>query len=253
MHTPAEDNPDGFTEFNRLSKRLSGLDERGLVLSLSAFAEDSLGELLRVFMRDHVASKDLLEGFNAPLGTFSSRIKAAIALGLISADQFTDLENLRKIRNQFSHTWEDISFNDQRIKDRIRNLSYSSVDDNYPKTAMEKVKSSITSILIEIRVTIRQIEKLGSGAALIGTRLFAGLSGADEKEQISSAMESYERLRAKLLLAESEEEREFLLMIKQRLLDRIKHAATRASPEACLEFAKLTLALVSENWLEQTH
>jgi hypothetical protein len=46
---------------------LRNLDDRGLVLSLAAFAEDALGSLLREFMIPSEATKQLLEGFNAPL------------------------------------------------------------------------------------------------------------------------------------------------------------------------------------------
>jgi hypothetical protein len=77
-----------------------------LVLSLAAFAEEALGALLKAFMTPSEATAQLIEGFNAPLGTFSSRIKAAYAIGLITKEQFLDLERLRKIRNEFAHSWK---------------------------------------------------------------------------------------------------------------------------------------------------
>ncbi len=249
METPTADDRDGFAEFNRLNRRLSGLDERGLVLSLSAFAEDSLGELLRVFMREHVAAAGLLDGFNAPLGTFSSRIKAAVALGLITPEQFSDLENLRKIRNKFSHTWEDMSFEDQSIKDRIESLSYSPIDDQFPATPFDKIKSSLAAILIEIRVTIAKIEKENLQTKKIGSRLFSGLSGNSDGEKLASANELLDSIRRKFRSAEPKEQ-EFLLMIKQRLLLRVILAAVGASGEDSIEFAQLLAILESEDWLK---
>lgn len=250
MEIPAADKRDGFADFNRLNSRLSGLDERGLVLSLSAFAEDSLGELLRVFMRDHPAVAALLDGFNAPLGTFSARIKAAVALGLITPDQFADLENLRKIRNKFSHTWDDVSFEDQDIKGRIEKFSFSNFDDNFPSTSFEKIKSSITSVLIEIRVTINEINKRGLTTKLIGSRLFSGLSGDSDKAKIASAREKFDLIRERFRSAEPKEQ-EFLLMIKQRLCYRISFASSGASSEGRIEYAKLIAAIQSEDWLER--
>ncbi|WP_241522926.1 hypothetical protein [Chimaeribacter arupi] len=97
-----ESNP--FNDLNILNGYLDSLDERGLILSLAAFSEDSLGKLLSEFMRDSKTSKDLIEGFNAPLGTFSSRIKACYSLGLITDKQYNDLEILRKVRNKFSRS-----------------------------------------------------------------------------------------------------------------------------------------------------
>lgn len=70
-----------FNDLNKLNSYLGNLDERGLILSLAAFSEDSLGKMLLTFMLDNKASKELIEGFNTPLGTFSSRIKACFPWG----------------------------------------------------------------------------------------------------------------------------------------------------------------------------
>ncbi|EET1893609.1 hypothetical protein FK741_005263, partial [Escherichia coli] len=109
-----------FNDLNKLNGYLDSLDERGLILSLAAFSEDALGKMLLTFMLDNKASKELIEGFNAPLGTFSSRIKACFSLGLITEGQYKDLELLRKIRNKFSHSWENISIEDQDISQQIK-------------------------------------------------------------------------------------------------------------------------------------
>ncbi len=77
-----------FGPLNRLTDTLHDHDERGLMLSLAAFAQEALGRLIEAFVLPVEASKDLLTGFNAPLGTFSSRIKASYALGLINEEQF---------------------------------------------------------------------------------------------------------------------------------------------------------------------
>lgn len=95
---------------NRFLRLLEPIDERGVVLALAAFLEDALGSLLLAYFRDCKATRDLVEGFNAPLGTLSSRIKATYSFGLASEEQFKDMELLRKIRNLFAHDWEGVSF-----------------------------------------------------------------------------------------------------------------------------------------------
>ena len=77
---------------------------------MAAFAEDILGQLIGSYLLDVKAAEDLLYGFNPPLGTLSARIKAGYALGVISEPQFSDLEHLRKIRNEFAHNWDRCSF-----------------------------------------------------------------------------------------------------------------------------------------------
>lgn len=138
MENVENDKDDVFSDLNLLNKNLGNLDERGLVLSLAAFSEDSLGKMLSRFLLDNKVSRELIEGFNAPLGTFSSRIKACFSLGLIDERQYKDLEILRKVRNKFSHSWESISLNDDVISAQISNLNFSRIDFNYPKTTMRE-------------------------------------------------------------------------------------------------------------------
>jgi DNA-binding MltR family transcriptional regulator len=58
-------------------------------------------------LKDNV-SKDLLFGFNAPLGTFSARTKAAYVMGLIERKEYEEINIIRKIRNEFGHNWKDV-------------------------------------------------------------------------------------------------------------------------------------------------
>lgn len=171
-----------FDDLNKLNSYLDSLDGRGLILSLAAFSEDSLGKMLLTFMLDNKASKELTEGFNAPLGTFSSRIKACFSLGLITEEQYKDLELLRKIRNKFSHSWENISIEDKDISQLIQNISFSRVDFEFPKSNYDKIKKSISCLLIEIKVTISQIEKKNLKTRLVGSSVNIGFSGNYEEQ-----------------------------------------------------------------------
>jgi DNA-binding MltR family transcriptional regulator len=106
-HIPSGD-PD-LDSLNRFQALVRQHDDRGLALSLAAFAEDTLGRLLLVYLREEKQSKELVEGFNAPLGTLSTRIKACFSLGLLTKEQYQDLELCRKIRNAFAHDWEEVT------------------------------------------------------------------------------------------------------------------------------------------------
>ena len=69
----------------------------------------------------------LLDGFNAPVGTFSSRIKTAHCLGLISDDERDDCDTLRRVRNEFAHNHRT-SFADGKLVDLCENLHHSAKD-----------------------------------------------------------------------------------------------------------------------------
>lgn len=107
---------EAFGDLNRLQRIMRDLDERGLILSLSTFAEEALGDLIGAFLISGESTKQLLNGFNAPLGTFSARIKMAYSLGLITRPQREDLDRLRRIRNEFAHTWEPVTFTAQKLQ-----------------------------------------------------------------------------------------------------------------------------------------
>jgi hypothetical protein len=201
-------------------RALHDLDERGLILSLAAFAEDSLGALLKSFLLPSQAARDLLEGFNAPLGTLSSRIKAALALGLITQDQYEDLERLRKIRNEFSHTWKPISFSDQHIAAHIKAINYSNGDDKYPETAIEKVRSALTFLLVELQVTAGRITKARWGARLIGTRLITGVPEG-RTDQVEVARSTLAELEDEISKSAGEK-RSFLLVVRERWVERLR-------------------------------
>ena len=169
-----------------LTRLLHGLDDRGLVLSLSAFSEDSLGTLLSAFMLPSDASKKLLEGFNAPLGTFSARIMTAYSLGLINESQYDDLERLRKIRNKFAHTWQTIEIAKPNISSLIEQMSFSRIDDHFPKNLNEKLRSSIICLLIELSSMANQLSKQGPKITMLGRHLMTGFPGSFEN-QLQSA------------------------------------------------------------------
>ncbi|RTL93071.1 hypothetical protein EJV44_16815 [Ancylobacter aquaticus] len=131
--------------------------------------------MIIAFLRPSKHSKALVDDFNAPLGTLSARISASYALGLLTDSQFKDLGILRKIRNEFSHTWKPISFKDKKISSLIDQLSYSNLINKFPETNSEKMKSSLSCLLLEIVCTKNQIINNENNIKLIASRIIPGL------------------------------------------------------------------------------
>jgi mannitol operon repressor len=84
-------------------------------------------DILLAFFVDHSKSRRLVEGFNSPLGTLSTRVAAAHALGLLSEREFKECEILRKIRNLFAHHVHT-SFEDQQVRDLCKCLTMAAHD-----------------------------------------------------------------------------------------------------------------------------
>lgn len=129
-------------------------DERGLILALAAFAEDSLEGLLLAYLVPGKQAKDLVEGFNAPLGTLSARIKAAYALGLLTREQYEDLDVARRIRNAFAHDWAMCSFSRPDIKSLIGKL-HAYEENGRPTDRGVQGRSRLMISLLNILMSIR--------------------------------------------------------------------------------------------------
>jgi DNA-binding MltR family transcriptional regulator len=91
-----------LSEFLAFLKELNKETERGAALAAAAMIDDLLGRALQAFLIENKGAQALLSGFNAPLGTFSSKIAAAYALGVISEREYRECELIRKIRNEFA-------------------------------------------------------------------------------------------------------------------------------------------------------
>ena len=173
------DREEAFSRLNRLQRLLHKEDDRSVVLLTSAYLEDLLGRLLAAFMLDVKAARDLLEGFNAPLGTFASRIQAAHAMGLVTDVQHADLELLRKARNAMAHSWEKVSLEDAAIADRVRLMSDTRLPDEpgaIAKDLSERLRQCVSCTMIELEVMISQVGRGWRGGRLgpIGLHLYPG-------------------------------------------------------------------------------
>lgn len=70
-------------------------------------------------------TKDIRANLFSPdgaLGPFAAKIKLAYLMGYLTPDGYTDLQNLKNIRNLFAHYTEHGSFSAQRINDRCMNF-----------------------------------------------------------------------------------------------------------------------------------
>jgi hypothetical protein len=98
--------------------------DRGCALMAAAYLDARLEGLLRASFVDSSVADELLEPAK-PLGSFSSRIDAAFVLGLLGASERRDLHLIRKIRNDFGHNADPITFEFPAIASRCSELTFS--------------------------------------------------------------------------------------------------------------------------------
>lgn len=115
------------TEIEQLAKFFASFNkesDRGAALVAASMLDDHLEKILTAFFVESSAARELISGFNAPLGTFSSRASAAAALGLIQENEFKEITIVRKIRNEFGHGWEPLTFESESVAALTRKLPW---------------------------------------------------------------------------------------------------------------------------------
>lgn len=106
-------------------RALTPESDRGAALMAAAYLDSQLAELLRRSFVDDVSVVDELLEQSKPVGTFSSRIDLAYALGYLGKSTHRDLHLIRKIRNDFGHVPTPIGFEHPPIASRCRELTHS--------------------------------------------------------------------------------------------------------------------------------
>jgi DNA-binding MltR family transcriptional regulator len=104
---------------------LTGETDRGCALMAAAYLSDQLEKLLRSLFVVAQQTVDRLFEPLGPAGSFSARIDLAYACGLLPESAYNDLHLMRKIRNDFGHVAEPLTFDEPAIADRCHVLQHS--------------------------------------------------------------------------------------------------------------------------------
>jgi DNA-binding MltR family transcriptional regulator len=106
-------------------------DRARIVLAVSILDQHLQTALLSHFSVIDEESKtqmdELFDGERAPLGSFSSRIRIAYALGVFGPKTKKDLERLKAIRNACAHSRLHVHFKDKTIGDECTKFNALSV------------------------------------------------------------------------------------------------------------------------------
>lgn len=135
-----------MSDSNRVYLELTNESDRASAVLCAAFLDHELEILLRRFMRDIKETNELFNQMQ-PLSTFSSKIKFAYVLGLISQEVYHDLNLIRRIRNDFAHDRRARSFTETDIASRCRSLKLPSLlkpgSSNEPRERFESATKMI--------------------------------------------------------------------------------------------------------------
>lgn len=144
---------DFLTSFNEES-------DRGAALVAASMLDDRLHEILIAFLAEVPIKKNLLSGFNAPLGTFAARTSAALALGLIQHNEYEEIAIIRKIRNEYGHDWKPVSFETGIVAELCKKLPWCGPNEFETRSSLRsRFNFVVCMLLTDLLWRVRLVEK----------------------------------------------------------------------------------------------
>jgi len=146
--------------FNKFLKEFQNESDRGAAIVGAAFLEDCLRTLLRNFLIADKGNVEQLLGSEKKRGFLSglnANATTAYCLGLISADEYYDLQLISSIRNRFAHHLHGLSFKDKLISEKCNNLKWPTILD--PEKQFNGPRNRF-NMAISVLITIIGVEAL---------------------------------------------------------------------------------------------
>lgn len=140
-----------FGEVSKMIVQLESESDRAVALIVSAWIDDSLTETIkRRLIQDEKVINDIFQ-FNSALGTFSSRIALGYLIRRFSKTVHDNLTTIRKIRNEFAHSRENLKFTEEGIAALCQNLYLKSFKglDKTPRNAFIATGIALLGVFIE--------------------------------------------------------------------------------------------------------
>jgi DNA-binding MltR family transcriptional regulator len=146
-----------FERVKRFRESLTPETDRGCAITAAAFVDEELKQLLSAALVDERELVDEAFKRNGPLATFSARADFAFLLGLLSRDAWRDLHLLRRIRNDFAHSPDPLSFTTESIQSRCGELTYSARERE--ATARQHFTAAVCGLLSSIHASLFRAER----------------------------------------------------------------------------------------------
>lgn len=121
--------------------------DRGAVMIAASMMDDLMRQIVIQEFKRPAEAKELTEGYNAPLGTFSARLTMCFAMDIITEEAYREAKTVQKIRNRFGHDIH-IAFGDATIMSLCKNLQLSTVPVLDGSSARERFNYSAIKLIL---------------------------------------------------------------------------------------------------------
>jgi len=175
-----------FQSIRACYEELQGTSDRACALVAVALLDQQLMTLLRTKMIDLNSEETdkLFYSYQSVFSTFSSKIMAAWAFGLITKEERENMSHIRRIRNVFAHSVVKIGFKEPLITEECTKLIFPDLPDadqihmenprfNFEKSVVSQYTRLVNEqakFLKEKSVRLRRIHKTLSRKVTLQTK-----------------------------------------------------------------------------------
>jgi DNA-binding MltR family transcriptional regulator len=144
----------------------SRMTHSGVVITSTAILDNQLEHVLKTAMRplSKKMYERLFDSFG-PLSSFASKIVMAYALGIITSEIYDELEKIRHIRNEFSHSSKLLNFESKEIAPKFLALKKPQTTERNPSDNFVKCVVVIFEFLDAYLVRMGEPQKKEKGPA----------------------------------------------------------------------------------------
>lgn len=113
----------------------------------ASYLDSEIERLLKGHLVAQSKVVDALFEPSGPLGAFSARVDLAFSLGLLDTSTHRELHLVRKIRNEFGHSYEPLSFDTDAIKNRCNELNRIPRDSQEPRHLFTRTVMGLLAVV----------------------------------------------------------------------------------------------------------
>ena len=138
-----------------IETELAEQTDRGAAIIACAILDDFLTEALqkRLVTNKEVIGRLFNYEANGPLAHFAAKIDIGFAVGIIKADMWSDLHNIRRTRNYFAHRAESLKFSNAKIARWCSELLTAKPEWKDPRERYLKVCSGMSAVFAVFKST----------------------------------------------------------------------------------------------------
>lgn len=183
-----------YIELIKVRIAINDESDRGAALFAVGLIDEYLKKTLSKKLIGNKNHKKKLFDFNGALGSLSNKIDMALSLGLITKNVYDDLGVIRKIRNEFAHSFECIDFDTKNISTLISTLKSNPNNLASSKTPRQNFLSTVNYICSLLSAIFLREKEIQLSTNIISDDFVQKIQNVDKEELLEDVKKQINEL-----------------------------------------------------------